>query len=47
MESLTELIKTYVHNLSIFYCKDIDENDIVLNAIIEDLDERIKEIINI
>lgn len=47
MESLTELIKTYIHNLSVFYCTEIDENDIVINAIVQDLDERIKEIINV
>lgn len=45
MESLNALIQTYIHNLSIFYCKDIDTDDNGLKQIIEDLNEYIKEMI--
>ncbi len=46
MESLNALIQTYIHNLSIFYCKEIDVDDDKLNQIISYLDEYIKEMID-
>lgn len=33
MESLNEFIQTYIHNLSIFYCKTIKTGDDLEDAI--------------
>ena len=44
MESLNELIKTYVHNLSIFYCKNI-KTDKDLEDAINKLQEVIKNML--
>lgn len=41
MESLNELIKTYIHNLSVFYCKKITMDKSLENAIIV-LEDNIK-----
>lgn len=38
MESLMGLIKTYIYNLSIFYCQEPEINDEELDTKLNDLD---------
>lgn len=46
MESLTKYIKTYIHHLSVFYCKkpSISENEIDEKVL--EIEEFIKNIFN-